>query len=344
MKNRTSFAILLVIVALPLLAADGEQQFAAIGDLTLDSGEILKDARVGYRTWGTLAPDKSNVLIVSTWFGGKSEALAGWIGEGNLFDTRRYHVIAFDALANGVSTSPSNSASQGGAAFPKITIRDMVRSQHAALTGVLGIDRVHAVSGVSMGGMQTIAWMFAYPEFMKKAVPIVGTPKQTAHDMLFWGTQLDLIESARGDAKATAAAMRAIARMNQLELRTPRWVVENNRRSDLAAWVVEQGNLLAKLDPENYVAQLRALMSLDVYGEFGGSVDEAAKAIRPELMVVVALQDQTVYPGPSRELARAAKADLVTLSGDCGHLATSCERDVLIREVHRFLASDARTP
>ncbi len=338
MRRRSAIGLALLLLAIPLAAANGELRFAAIGDLPLDSGQTLKSARVGYRTWGTLAADRSNILVVSTWFSGTSEGLAGWIGEGNLYDTARYHVIAFDALANGVSSSPSNSEAQKGTAFPRITMRDMARSQHAALTRVLGIDHVRAVSGVSMGGMQTFAWLFAFPEFMDKAVPIVGTPKQTAHDMLFWGTELDLIESARGDADAMGAAMRAVARLNTLELRTPEWIVERNAAEDLGAWVKAEGERLSKNDPENYAAQLRAMMDLDVYREFGGSVDAAAKAIEPELMIVVSLQDQTVRPEPARELARLAKAELVTLSGYCGHLATSCERDLLIREVHRFLA------
>ena len=187
MKRRFAICLALLLLATPLAAGDGELGFAEIGDLPLDSGETLKSARVGYRTWGKLAADRSNILVVSTWFSGTSEGLAGWIGEGDLYDTARYHVIAFDALANGVSSSPSNSGTQKGAALPRITMRDMARSQHMALTRVLGIEHVRAVSGVSMGGMQTFAWLYAYPEFMDKAVPIVGTPRQTAHDMLFWG-------------------------------------------------------------------------------------------------------------------------------------------------------------
>lgn len=335
--KRNLLLLFLLLLAIPILAADGELRIAEIGDLPLDSGETLADARIGYRVWGTAAGDGSNVLVVSTWFGGTSEALKGWIGEGNLFDTSRYCVIAFDALGNGVSSSPSNSETQKGASFPRITIRDMARSQHAVLTSILGLERVHAVSGVSMGGMQTFEWMFSYPGFMKKAVPIVGTPKQTAHDVLFWSTELDLIESSRGDAKATAAAMRAIGRMNQLELRTPEWIVEKTSATDLHAWSRSLGSLLETHDPENYAAQLRAMLDLDIYRRFGGSAEAAAEAIKPGLMIVVSLQDQTVRPEPARELARLAKAELVTLSGDCGHLATSCERDVLIREVHRFL-------
>ena len=336
MKKTFALALaVLLLLAAPLLGSD--LRFATIGDLSLDSGEVLKDVRLGYRTWGALAPDRSNVIVISTWFGGTTEGLGGWVGPGNLYDPSRYHVIAFDALANGVSTSPSNSATQKGASFPRITIRDMVRSQHTALTKILGIERVHAVSGVSMGGMQTYEWIFTYPQFMKKAVPVVGTPAQTAHDMLFWGTELDLIESSRGNAKATAAAMRAIARLNQLELWTPEHVVAKNAGQDLDAFVKKQGDLLAKHDPENYAAQLEAMMGLDIYARYGGSAEKAAAAIVPEVMIVVALQDQTVRPEPSRELARLAKAPVVTLSGNCGHLATSCERDILIREVHRFL-------
>jgi homoserine O-acetyltransferase/O-succinyltransferase len=338
MKNSGfHYLILLLLLVIPALASDGDLRFAAIGDLPLESGETLQDVRVGYRTWGTPSSDGSNVLVVSTWFGGTTEALKGWIGEGNLFDTSRFHVIAFDALANGVSTSPSNSETQEGASFPRITIRDMVRSQHAALTRVLGIDRVFAVSGVSMGGIQTFAWIFAYPDFMKKAVPIVGTPKQSAHDVLFWSAQLDLIESSRGNAVATAAAMRAIARMNQLELRTPEWVVANAPPDDVHGWARAQGDLLARHDPENYAAQLRAMIELDLYRGFGGSIERAAEALAPETFVIVAARDQTVRPEPARELARLAKARLLTLTGDCGHLATSCERELLIREVRRFL-------
>ncbi len=338
MKPTRALLIALLLLATPLLAKDGELRFAEIGDLTLESGQTLEGARVGYRTWGTLAADRSNVLVVSTWFGGTSEGLAGWIGEGNLYDTSRFHVIAFDALGDGVSSSPSNSETQKGSAFPRITIGDMVRSQHAALTRVLGFERVYAVSGVSMGGMQTFEWIFRYPDFMQKAVPVVGTPKQSAHDLLFWGTQLELIESARGDAARTASAMRLVARMNQLEIRTPEWLVGQVTPAELPSWADKQTSSVGKIDAENYAAQLSAMMDIDVYREFGGDAAAAAKAMRPEVLIVVSLQDQMVRPEPARELARLAQAKLVTLTGDCGHLATSCERDVLVREVHRFLS------
>jgi homoserine O-acetyltransferase len=72
----------------------------------------------------------------------------------------------------------------------------MVNSQHRLLTEVLGVDRLHAVVGVSMGGMQTFEWIVAYPEFVDHAVPVVGSPRLDGYDLLLWTTQLEVIENA----------------------------------------------------------------------------------------------------------------------------------------------------
>jgi pimeloyl-ACP methyl ester carboxylesterase len=132
----------------------------------LESGETIRDCVIGYRTAAALASDRSNVIVFPTWASGTSEQIiSSQTGPGGLIDTSKYHVIALDALGSGVSSSPSNSQAQPRMRFPRFGIRDSVRAHHAVLTQVLGLQRVQAVVGISMGGMQAFEWMVTYPDF-----------------------------------------------------------------------------------------------------------------------------------------------------------------------------------
>lgn len=312
------------LVASTLAADPPPQQFATLGDFRLDSGEVIHNCRIGYRVAGTLAPDKSNVIVLTTWFAGRSDGLFGWVGEGNLFDSSRFYIVVIDALGDGVSSSPSNSAEQAGEKFPRFTIRDMVRSQHELLTRVLELDRVYAVAGLSMGGMQTFQWIASYPDFMQKAIAIVGTPKQTSYDILLWQTELDVFEMMHGSREA----MRIASGIQDLELHTPEWVANNVK--DVRKSVDEHVKSLSDRDPFDYMSQLRAMIAHDITPDFH-------PPLKPKMLVVVSLQDHMVNPAPAREFARVNGAEVMTLSGDCGHLATGCEKEVLTREVRRFL-------
>ena len=152
-----------------------------IGDLTLESGEVIKDFAISYVTHGKLNERKSNAILMVTAISGNHHRLDFLIGPGKALDTDKYFIICTDAIGNGLTTSPSNSTAQPRMKFPKFLIRDMVTSQKKLMEH-LGIDHVVAVVGPSMGGMQTLQWGVSHPEFMDSLValvPLARTPAWT---------------------------------------------------------------------------------------------------------------------------------------------------------------------
>ena len=325
-----------------VVAVAQEQQFANIGDLRLQNGGVIRDCRVGYRTFGKLATDKSNVIVFATWASGTTEQLKSSIGPGKLIDTSTYYVVAIDALANGVSSSPSNSRLQPRMRFPKFTLRDTVESQHELLTKVLKIERVKAIVGISMGGMQVFQWLVTYPEFMEKAIPIVGTPRPAPYDVLLWETQIEALmrdRDWRGGNYSVNPARTLDFAFGELLLTTP---TDYNRRktreqvlADLAKARSEK-----RFDANDKIRQVQAMLALDVSREFGGSLERAAQAVKAKVFVVVARLDHVVTPGPATEFATLLGAKLLNLDGDCGHLATACESQRLAKAVADFLTAD----
>ena len=94
-------------------------KIAAIGDLPLERGGTIRDCRLEYRTLGTLNADRTNAVLFPTWFSGRTENLTGFVGADQMLDPARHFVILVGALGDGLSSSPSNSPSQPGAAFPR---------------------------------------------------------------------------------------------------------------------------------------------------------------------------------------------------------------------------------
>src|SRR6267142_360657 len=80
----------------PNLVVAQEQQFAKLGDFKLESGEVIRDCRIGYRTFGKLNADRSNAILFPTWAGGTTEQAGSNFAPGKLVDTDKYYVIAVD--------------------------------------------------------------------------------------------------------------------------------------------------------------------------------------------------------------------------------------------------------
>lgn len=158
---------------------DRPHESLELGDLPLESGEVIRDFRLSYVTHGQPDADRSNVVLALSAIGSTHHRLDAWIGPGRALDPARHCIVAVDAIGNGLTTSPSTSRSQRGLAFPRFTIRDMVESQRR-LVDHLGIDRLQAVVGASMGGMQALQWGVSHPQRMARIVAMVPMARTTA--------------------------------------------------------------------------------------------------------------------------------------------------------------------
>ncbi|WP_297695039.1 alpha/beta fold hydrolase [uncultured Eudoraea sp.] len=146
--------------------SQSELQLVNIGDFKTTNGDIIRDCKIGYRTFGKLNADKSNVVLMPTWFTGTSEKTINQGFTSQIMDTTGLYFVIVDALTNGFSASPSNSQE-----FPNISIRDMVNSQYELMVNHLEIEHLFAIVGFSMGGMQTFEWVVAYPVLWIKQFP-----------------------------------------------------------------------------------------------------------------------------------------------------------------------------
>ncbi len=315
----------------PAKAAEGAQQYATLGEFKLQNGAVVHDFWLGYRTLGKLNAGKTNAVLWPTWLGGKSEDLLEFIGPRKVVDSGKYFVILVDAIGDGISTSPSNSASQPRLMFPKFTIRDMVESEHRLVTEALRLTHLHAVMGLSMGGMQTFEWAVAYPDFMDVAIPMEGSPQSTSYDKLLWTSEIDAIEldPAWNNGNPTGPLTRGIAveeEIDSMNLTSPAYRVAQTKTGNFTDFIAEMRKN-SKSDGgavSDQIRQREAIMELDIPREFGVSLEQAAKKIHSRMLVIVSAEDHMVNPVPAVEFAKAIGAPILTLDSPCGHLSLSC--------------------
>jgi homoserine O-acetyltransferase len=177
-----------------------EPQTVQFESIALDSGATLAPVEVCYETWGTLNEQKSNGILIVHAFSGDAHAAGighdgkpGWwdnsIGPGRAFDTDKYFVICSNVLGGcrGTTGPGSTNPTTGepyAMAFPVITIGDIVRLQKM-LVDHLGISKLLAVAGGSMGGMQALQWALAYPDAVACVMPIASTARHSAQQIAF---------------------------------------------------------------------------------------------------------------------------------------------------------------
>ncbi len=339
-----SLAFVMSAAAAPAQPAqpDGQLHIASLGTCVLASGQRIQDCRIGYRTWGRLNAARDNAVVMPSWLNGRSEDLASLIGAASnpatLIDTAKFYAVAFDALGDGVSSSPSNSPKQPGPAFPIFTLEDSARAQYRVATEVLHLAHVHGAIGLSMGAHQVFAWATLYPQFVSLAVSIVGSPQPTPYDLLSKQVTIDAIQSDPawlGGRYTAEPPLKLANALGAMMVSAPPYRNGQTTRERFPAWLAEI-EAPQRQDANDRLSQLYAIMRHDVL--HGRTIAEAARATPVKFLVIAAAEDRMVVPQPALEWAQATGAETYVSPGACAHLIMNCDAAAVSERVQRFLA------
>jgi homoserine O-acetyltransferase len=149
-----------------------------LGDVPLQSGAVLRDAKLAYATYGTLNAAGDNAVVLPTFYTGTHVRNEPLFGAGRAIDPARHFVVSINLFGNGYSSSPSNTPPpQDRPRFPRVTLFDNVACQHRLLTERLGVRRIALVLGWSMAAMQAYQWAAQYPDMVEAILPYCGAAR-----------------------------------------------------------------------------------------------------------------------------------------------------------------------
>ncbi len=156
------------------------------GDIQLQCGDTLRDAKLAYKTYGTLARDGGNVVVMPTFFTGSHSRNEGFFGPGRALDPARHFIVSINLFGGGLSSSPSTAAGRQEAGnFPAIAFQDNIAAQHRLLTGHLGVKKIALVLGWSMAGCQAYHWAVQHPDLVLAILPFCASARTSPHNFVF---------------------------------------------------------------------------------------------------------------------------------------------------------------
>jgi homoserine O-acetyltransferase len=163
-----------------------DHEVFTLHDFELQSGDVLPEARLAYKTYGELNANADNVVVLPTFYTGSHMRNEGFFGPGRAIDPVRHFVVSINMFGNGISSSPSNTPPPFDAAsFPRITLYDNIRAQYRLLTEGLGVNRIALVTGWSMAGCQSFQWGAQYADFVGAILPFCASAKTSEHNIVF---------------------------------------------------------------------------------------------------------------------------------------------------------------
>jgi homoserine O-acetyltransferase/O-succinyltransferase len=244
MKALIAFVVLQLITFAAAAAPDVQQGDFVIRGFRLQTGQVLPELRLHYRTLGKLRCDERgaacNAVLIMHGTGGsgaqflRPEFADVLFASGGELDASRYFIILPDGIGHGGSSKPSNSLR---ARFPRYGYIDMVTAQHRLVTEHLRVPRLRLVMGTSMGGMHTWLWGQRYPDAMDALLPLASLPSQISGRNRAWRrVAIDAIRLDRewrnGDYREQPPGLRTAQQMLFLMGSNP--VLRQQQMPDLA--------------------------------------------------------------------------------------------------------------
>ncbi len=380
----------------PVALSDQPHQHVTFADgMALECGARLERLTVAYRTYGTLNAARSNAVLVCHALTGDQYVAEthpitgkpGWwdqvVGPGRPVDTDRFFVVCANVLGGCMGStgprSPRETAAGAtdtpvwGTDFPPVTIRDMVRAQHR-LIAHLGIPRLFAAIGGSMGGMQVLQWAADYPDMVFAALPIASAAYHSAQNIAFHevGRQAIFADpdwqggrywaSGRVPARGLAVARmcahitylseQALTRKFGRRLQTaPKDSQEAislfGDMFEVESYLHHQGStFVSRFDANSYLTITRAMDYFDLAADHGGDLSAAFRGTRTRFLLVSFTSDWLFPTAESRSVARAlnragANVSFVEIASDKGHDAFLLDEPDFHRTLAGFLSGCA---
>lgn len=176
----------------------------AADNVRLQRGGTLKQARIVWKTYGTLSPKRDNVILYPTSYGAHHTDIEWLVDVRHCLDPSRYFIVIPNMLTNGLSSSPSNTPD-----FPEVTTYDNVMLQRQMLLELFGIDRLKLVYGWSMGAQQAYHWGALFGEAVERIVVNCGSAKTAPHNFVF-------LEGIRTTLQAAATPQQGLRAMGRI--------------------------------------------------------------------------------------------------------------------------------
>ena len=277
-----------------------------IDDFRTESGGVLPQARIVYGTQGRLNAAGNNAVLLPSHYMARLDGYQWLVGPGQALDPERHFIITTELFGNGRSSSPSNTpAPLDGPRFPVTTIRDNVAAVHRLLTEALGVTRLRAVIGFSMGAQQAFQWGVSHPDFVDGIVATAGTAKSYDHGIVRLEGQIAAIAADAafqgGEYREPpVAGLHAFAMVwigwlfSQEWWRNGQWRSMAQPGDDLNTFVQRFArDFIPGADANDLILQMRTWQRHDVGGTpgFDGNVEAALRSLRMPVLYMPAQTD-----------------------------------------------------